>query len=106
MRLIGTGLVGRQLVRSQSTVQERDGAHLGVGPDDAGIAAEPGRLAPGKRAGAPHRLIDGSGQGNAVFDVRQELPIAQGLSSRPRDTTRPFGQGPHLLEQASLRSSG
>ena len=37
--------------------------------------------------------------GTPLFDVGQELAVAEGLAGRARQPSRPRGQGPHLVEQ-------
>ena len=69
-----------------------------AGPGDPGVAAEPGGLAPGELAGAPHRLLQAVVQGRAVLDVGQQLAVAERLAGRPRDPGRAGRQRPHLVD--------
>ena len=90
--------------------RRRDRSHrvvLRVQPHDPGIAPEPGHLPPGEGPGTPDGLVDGLGQRHPVFQVGQELPVAEGLAGRPGQPAGSGGQAPHLVEQtpASIRRS-
>ncbi len=67
---------------------ERAALHqlLGLGaalrPGDARVTAEPGRLAAGELARAPHRFLHAVRQGHPVLDMAEDLPVAEGLAGR------------------------
>ncbi len=72
-------------------------------PSHPGVSPPPHPLPASELAGAVHSAYDRFVQRHAVFNVREQLPVPEGLASRARQPSRPSRQRSDLIGKPGLQ---